>query len=490
MRYPWIDEANKVFSGVLVAQVAIAFAIAAYTDTWLWAMMIGIPTAALPLILIYTQPQAQMTRYAVAIAVQLLTALHIQQSFGLTEIHFEIFTLLAFLVYYRDWKTILISTTTVAIHHISFFFLQSNSAGVYIFEEGHLTIGILLIHAFFAIAEGAVLSVIAKRSFKEAHTSLILSNTITHIQNREGIIDLQRPIDPGLTEFSTLIGGIRKVLDESFAVSEQLIGATGAIYQQQQRLNELSKSTSQQVDTIASSMQQMTNSNQQIASSSSESAEETTAAATAATQAGENINNASHKVRSVHQALSKMSERIGSLNQQCEKISRVTVTIKTIAEQTNLLALNAAIESARAGEHGRGFSVVADEVRQLSMKTQNSTEEIETVSKTLIDQTKDSVEQMQQVLELINETVSQSAKADKAFNDVSHRITEIERNILSVSSASEQQANTSDNVSLATQALLNNISDSSALNQEIFNDFQQLRKSSESLEKALSRLKI
>ncbi|GGD55090.1 DUF6436 domain-containing protein [Lacimicrobium alkaliphilum] len=332
MRYPWIDEANKVFSGVLVAQVVVAFAIAAYTDTWLWAMMIGIPTAALPLMLIYTQPQAQITRYAVAIAVQLLTALHIQQSYGLIEVHFEIFTLLAFLVYYRDWKAILVSTATVAIHHISFFLLQSNNAGVYIFEEGHLTFGILLLHAFFAIAEGGVLAVITKRSFNEAHTSLLLSNSISDILNREGIIDLQQPIDPSLTEFSTLIGGIRKVLDESFSVSKQLIGATGAIYQQQQRLNELSRSTSQQVDTIASSIQQMSVSNQQIAASSGESAQETTAAAAAATQAGENINNASNQVHSVHQALSKMSLNLSEFTELRQWITAVPSIILFDAE--------------------------------------------------------------------------------------------------------------------------------------------------------------
>lgn len=160
--FPWIEQANRIFFIVLIGQFILALAIAGPTGTWVEAIVIGGLILAFPLFLIKTMPAASTTRYSVAIAVQLLTALHIQQTSGLTEMHFEIFSLLAFLSIYRDWKVILVSTIVVAIHHVLFFALQKNGVAVFAFEEGHVTFGFLAIHAIFAVIEGAVLMYVAR----------------------------------------------------------------------------------------------------------------------------------------------------------------------------------------------------------------------------------------------------------------------------------------------------------------------------------------
>ena len=164
MQYPWLLEGHKIFRVVIVIQLLIAIGIGFYTGEILPAFVLGIPIAAVPLALSLQTPYSAISRHAMAIGVLLLTALHIHQSFGLIEVHFEIFVLLAFLSYFRDWKVVATGTAVVAVHHISFFFLQAGGAPLFIFEEGHVTFPILLMHAVFALSEGGVLMYMAKQS--------------------------------------------------------------------------------------------------------------------------------------------------------------------------------------------------------------------------------------------------------------------------------------------------------------------------------------
>ncbi|MEP3513153.1 MAG: hypothetical protein ABJN38_15425, partial [Lentilitoribacter sp.] len=125
MQYPWIQEGHKIFRVVILIQLVISFIIGFVTGDIITAVVLGIPIAALPLYFSFQQPQSVISRHAVAIGIQLLTALHIHQTFGLIEMHFEIFVTLAFLSYFRDWKVIATATAVVAVHHISFYILAT-----------------------------------------------------------------------------------------------------------------------------------------------------------------------------------------------------------------------------------------------------------------------------------------------------------------------------------------------------------------------------
>ena len=91
MKYPWLNSANTIFRTVVLMQWLVSLFIAFLTDNWLAPFVIGLPILALPLILSYTHAYAAISRYAFAISVQLFAALHIQQAYGMTELHFEIF---------------------------------------------------------------------------------------------------------------------------------------------------------------------------------------------------------------------------------------------------------------------------------------------------------------------------------------------------------------------------------------------------------------
>jgi len=216
-----------------------------------------------------------------------------------------------------------------------------------------------------------------------------------------------------------------------------------------EKLSSAIELSSEDVDRLASAAEQMSISikvmNDNAAIASQQSSQAMTATSTGSQQLNDNV----EVIEQLNSDVINAAEKIKSLSQKATKIQNITNVIDGISRQTNLLALNAAIEAARAGEQGRGFAVVADEVRALASKTAEATDQIGSMLTQINEETLQTTEVMAQVVEQSHHIVSSMGSLAISLSDINQKMTESSDASNLISNALEEHNATSDEISMA-----------------------------------------
>lgn len=252
------------------------------------------------------------------------------------------------------------------------------------------------------------------------------------IESQDEVGDVSKAFNHFVERIQELVAQVGNVSQRIFTETESLTRISG---QYTRQMLEHSKETEQ----VASAVNEMSATAQSVASSASNAANATNEAAQNSEEASNVVNTAIGSINSLVKEVDSASSVITMLAQETAKIGSVVDVIRGIAEQTNLLALNAAIEAARAGDQGRGFAVVADEVRALAGRTQQSTQQINSMLQTLHQGVRLAVDAMDSSQQHSQETVAETARIEQSLGTVNHAVTMINDMNLQIATAAEEQ---------------------------------------------------
>jgi methyl-accepting chemotaxis protein len=456
--------ADRFMAVVLAAVFVLTIAFAAFTKPVAWngtvpsvsshiiaAVGLGALAVAPGIVLALRNAGRIHTRLAVAAGLGLMASLIIHFGGGRVEMHFGIFVLLAMLVMYRDIRVPLVMAGVVAADHVGRGLLWPES----IFASSSAGLARIVEHALYVVVEVGALAYIVRSMRADLRQSVareVESEQLTAGLSR-GVESLSRELaevqargDYGRTlpmpedeHLARLTESVNHVLASVAELAEEVSASTSSCNDAAARMAAATEEMSVSVGSVGGVMTQT----RELSEGSARRAEE----------GGRVILSTIEGLQSIATAVNLGADQVDSLTDLCEQVSAAVQMINDISDQTNLLALNAAIEAARAGEHGRGFAVVADEVRKLAERTSQVTGEVASSVRAIGEQSSAAAEQMRATRDQTDASVRASSEAQESLDgivadaaSITQRITEVATSITEMNTAAQQLVDDTESV--------------------------------------------
>lgn len=249
-----------------------------------------------------------------------------------------------------------------------------------------------------------------------------------------------------LQGMSAMVTNLHEVITRLLAMSQQLGQSSTQLRQQADETNAGVSEQLLETEQVATAMNEMSATVQEVARNAADAADAASRAHNDANDGQQVVEKAISSIHTLDSGIQSSADAIRKLQDETSEIGGVLDVIRGIAEQTNLLALNAAIEAARAGEQGRGFAVVADEVRTLAGRTQQSTQDIQTMIERLQSGANETVSSMQRSIEQVQDSVETTVQAGQALETITSAVTIINDMNLQIASAAEEQSSVAEEI--------------------------------------------
>jgi len=271
-------------------------------------------------------------------------------------------------------------------------------------------------------------------------------NIKAEVEQKDELGAMADSINQTVSKLNQMISGVKHAADD-------LATSSAGLSRETKKVSQRADVQSDRVMQVSAAMEEMSVSVTEISSGANHVASASTQTETIAHEGRDNMVKSQEATRKTVDTVESSSLIITELSHTIAKISEITKVIKDIADQTNLLALNAAIEAARAGEQGRGFAVVADEVRKLAERTSLSTTDITNMVEIIHNQTGSSVRAMEEVKREVEASASYSASTSNTLNQISEASVQVTSLANQIASATREQSSASEEIASSMEAI-------------------------------------
>jgi len=355
----------------------------------------------------------------------------------------------------------------------------------------NVAIGTAIIAMLTAFSLGIILSKMIANPLQKGVSlaEAIAGGDLTNRLNREAI---ERDDEVGklLTAMSNMAVRLKGIMSELKSTADNVASASNQLSASSEQMSRGTTEQSGRASQIATSSSEMSQTVVDIAKNASNIASAATDAAKTAHDGGDIVNKSVDEVKAIADTVSETAKMVSSLGERSKQIGEIVSVIKDIADQTNLLALNAAIEAARAGEQGRGFAVVADEVRKLAERTAKATSEIGDMIKAIQDEVNKAVISMNEGTKRVNIGVELSTQAGNALHGIVKSVNNLQTMVSQIASATEEMSTVSETISGDIETIASVSKETSAGSNQIAQASSDLARLASNLQNIVGQFKV